>query len=542
MPAPLVILAPSLAPAVGSAVGVGLGGSLIYTAAAVDQFRRGPAGLPPLTGLENGLTLQEKIADYFAGARVPVISPEPPKLPGGKPDVGQAVAAGVAGIINAAANVGGQLWGLLNGRPEVRSGSWGDPTAQQFNVPGGAAADLSLSYSFFGSWQGSPSFPTGGITTGGSPTVSLGRGRSVQFQGFGGFAISIPAGAGGVVYTIPTVSVSVLRESGSWEDIVILAGGTYETWAGWPMNVERSVTGGSVTADGVEFFASIAAPAGFVPPQVEPERKKDRPMAPPLAPPAPPLTPSLPPAPREPFSPGTPPPLTPSPQPPGTPTPGTPAPGPGQPAPGQVPIPGQPPAPVPPGFPAPSVPGAGAFPRPGPLIVPQIPGSQPTGPDGMVQTRPQPRPTITRPGAEVIGGIAIPNRPPAPTLTGIAAEVGRIEQKIAFQLRQPDPPGLELLPLLEQILEALQASEDQGVYLLGGPCERDSEGQPIPFEDTQGSFEYGGQLSALDNISSRIDALAELIQYHKLLRQPTCLKSPPALGGEWVTVNFEQET
>jgi hypothetical protein len=140
----------------------------------------------------------------------------------------------------------------------------------------------------------------------------------------------------------------------------------------------------------------------------------------------------------------------------------------------------------------------------------------------------------------VIGGIAIPNRPPAPTLTGIAAEVGRIEQKIAVQLRQPDPPGLELLPLVEQILEALQASEDEGTFELGGPCEKDSEGQPIAFEDTLALFSWGGQPSALANLASRIEALAEMIQYHKLLRQPTCSGAPPPQSGEWVTVNFEQ--
>lgn len=136
----------------------------------------------------------------------------------------------------------------------------------------------------------------------------------------------------------------------------------------------------------------------------------------------------------------------------------------------------------------------------------------------------------------------IPNRPPAPTLVGIAQEVGRIEQKTAALLRKPDPvtpPNLSFLgDLLAQILELLKPPEPPGTYELGGPCERDAEGEPIPFDDTLAQFDWGGEQSALANVASRIDALAEMIQYHKLLRQPTCL--PPVTGGEWVTVNFEQ--
>jgi hypothetical protein len=177
-----------------------------------------------------------------------------------------------------------------------------------------------------------------------------------------------------------------------------------------------------------------------------------------------------------------------------------------------------------------------------PLPLPVGPGTDQTGPDGEVVPKPGEKPTTTRPGDHVVDGKPIPDNAPQATLRGIAKEVGRIERKTADLLRRPaGGSGADigdLLSIARQILELLQALGDEGQYELGGPCERDAQGQPIPFPATVAQFDWGGRPSALGNISSKIDALAEMVQYHKLLRQPSCKNAPPV--GEWVTVNFEQ--
>jgi hypothetical protein len=159
-----------------------------------------------------------------------------------------------------------------------------------------------------------------------------------------------------------------------------------------------------------------------------------------------------------------------------------------------------------------------------------------------VVPKPADKPTTTRPGDHIVDGKPIPANGPQATLRGIAKEVGRIEGKTADLLRRPEPePCPDFGPLMllaRQILELLLALGDVGEYTLGGPCERDAQGQPIPFSATVAQFEWGGRASALANIDSKIDALAEMVQYHKLLRQPSCKSAPPV--GEWVTVNFEQ--
>jgi hypothetical protein len=126
----------------------------------------------------------------------------------------------------------------------------------------------------------------------------------------------------------------------------------------------------------------------------------------------------------------------------------------------------------------------------------------------------------------------------------MAKELGRIEAKLELLLRAPTGPGGDLADLIGSLLGPLGNliasffdGAPAGQYKLIGPCEVDEDGQPIvppvelyaPYEETS------------DNTSAviaRLDALAELLQHHKNLRQPSCKNPPPQ--GELVTVNFEQ--
>jgi hypothetical protein len=168
--------------------------------------------------------------------------------------------------------------------------------------------------------------------------------------------------------------------------------------------------------------------------------------------------------------------------------------------------------------------------------------TQPTAPDGTV-TPTQPGPvTQTQPGSIVPwpGAPSIPAIGPAPRpdLQGIAQEVGRIERKIDLM----NTPGSgqngfenlgELLGLLEQIWSFLSATASGTTYTLDSPCEVDEEGVKLPPIE----IEAPGAATQFQALLNRTDALAELIQAHKNLKQPNCRTR---YSGEIVTVNFEQ--
>ena len=192
---------------------------------------------------------------------------------------------------------------------------------------------------------------------------------------------------------------------------------------------------------------------------------------------------------------------------------------------------------------SPSRPGStpGSFPGYFPSQNPTQP-TQPTAPDGTV-TPTQPGPvTQTQPGSIVPwpGAPSIPAIGPAPRadLVGIAQEVGRIERKIDLM----NTPGSgkngfenlsELLGLLGQIWEFLTASTSGTTYTLDSPCEVDEEGVKLPPIE----IDAPGAATTFQALLNRTDALAELIQAHKNLKQPGCKHK---LAGEIVTVNFQQ--
>jgi hypothetical protein len=155
---------------------------------------------------------------------------------------------------------------------------------------------------------------------------------------------------------------------------------------------------------------------------------------------------------------------------------------------------------------------------------------------------PLPVPT-TDPGAIIPwpGAAPIPGTgpAPAPTLQGIAQEVGRIERKIEVMM-SPNAPGnlVDKFDLLDELLKgligAIIASESGTTYSLDSPCEVDAEGVKLP----PVLVEAPGALTQFGAILNRLDAIAELVQVHKNLKQPNCKPKPPT--GEFVTVNFEQ--
>ena len=183
--------------------------------------------------------------------------------------------------------------------------------------------------------------------------------------------------------------------------------------------------------------------------------------------------------------------------------------------------------------------------RPNRLAPPvQLPGGQKIQQDGK-QGQPQQSSAPvkqTKPGSHVVGSAVIPQQGPRPQLTSIAKELGRLENKTANLLRTGPQSGGQgpgdLLGLVQQVVQALAGLNDSGTYTLGGSCERDEQGNPIPFEQTLQEWQWGGSPFILQNLAQRLDAIAEMLQTAQLLRQPSC-KNPSPMG-QMVSVQFRE--
>jgi hypothetical protein len=175
-----------------------------------------------------------------------------------------------------------------------------------------------------------------------------------------------------------------------------------------------------------------------------------------------------------------------------------------------------------------------------PVVVPQVTPNRTTqtNADGSRKTASIIAPATTPAGNEKIGPVTVTTNAPQATLAGIAGEVGRIEQKLAKMIRPPADGDLtDRLGLLGSVLKALYEEFFTGLppgeYILSSPCERDEQGDrveyQVPILSTNNRF---------DAIFERLDALADLIQTHKDLKQPICRGTQPT--GQPVTVNFTQ--
>jgi hypothetical protein len=162
---------------------------------------------------------------------------------------------------------------------------------------------------------------------------------------------------------------------------------------------------------------------------------------------------------------------------------------------------------------------------PGEATAPEISTGTPKPPGVVVA------PPVTPPGVEVTpdGPIGQPGTPPPPTLVGIAAEVGRIEQKTRQLLDRP-AGGVDLQELIDALLAALEPEEDTypaGSYVLNPVCE----------EKDPAVVNWPGGEGALGLVNAKLDALAELLQAHKDFRQPICATKA---SGQPVTVQFQE--
>jgi hypothetical protein len=126
-------------------------------------------------------------------------------------------------------------------------------------------------------------------------------------------------------------------------------------------------------------------------------------------------------------------------------------------------------------------------------------------------------------------------------MVGIAQELGRLEQKMAQIGGRPG--GLDLAGLAELLRQVLGSNGEPfpaGSYSLAPVCERDEGGELLP--PVLASWP-GGRGDLLE-INRKVDAIAELMQVSKNLRQPICRSAgsgPIDPAGQPVTVTFEEE-
>jgi hypothetical protein len=108
------------------------------------------------------------------------------------------------------------------------------------------------------------------------------------------------------------------------------------------------------------------------------------------------------------------------------------------------------------------------------------------------------------------------------TLPEIARQAGKLEQKgqVLGDLQQSGGLDPDLVAALAELRAWLNAYSPGGVYTLAGPCERGPDGSLLPPVEV----EYPATTGPVDAIAARIDAIAYLLQVHKIMGQPACVK------------------
>lgn len=484
-----------------------------------NPFRQGT--LPRITGQEGQPTLGELIQDALAGARVPVGIPPNPLGPQGS--LGAIAALLLKGLIP---------WGQQNGPEREETEIPALPNLAQLSyVKGGETSDGrdtaqgSIRYGIGPSGGGFAGGISSGVFTTGSPGGSAVIPGSLVWD-LPYDPVSGPHGPGYFGYKISWKNANGTISTGG--DRIYLPG--YFPTSLWALRfITYNPPAGSTLIQVNQPSSAIEPWLGADAADIEPASLEEE-GQPALVPPAPLILP-----------------LSPDPVPGSTPvepdpatlpdTPGSPS----QPAtPGPVITPTLPRPFAPPWIQpnTPTAPGSvpGQFPS-----NPTQP-TQPVAPDGTV-TPTQPGPvTQTQPGSIVPwpGAPSIPAIGPAPRadLVGIAQEVGRIERKLDLMNTPTSPSNLidllgEARRLGEAIYELLTSLSAGTTYTLDSPCELDDEGVKLPPIEIQAA----GATNAFGVLMNRTDALAELIQAHKNLKQPGCKHK---LAGEIVTVNFQQ--
>jgi hypothetical protein len=146
------------------------------------------------------------------------------------------------------------------------------------------------------------------------------------------------------------------------------------------------------------------------------------------------------------------------------------------------------------------------------------------------------------------GGRPLVPNGPAPTPQAIATELGKLEQKLEILLNPDDTLSpLELLNKVIDQIENIKFVLDNlfppepyqfaaGSYLLAPVCDRDADGELVPARVAP----WAGGEGEFAELRQRMDALAQLVQHHKDLKQPTCGGSGTGPSSN-VTVHFESD-
>lgn len=183
-----------------------------------------------------------------------------------------------------------------------------------------------------------------------------------------------------------------------------------------------------------------------------------------------------------------------------------------------------------------------AKPKVVPSVFPSPVKTTPTQPDGKPLPVTAAKPTPTPKDAHVVNNQIIPANGPQPSLDGIAKEVGRIESKMASVMKSAplrDSLGwdeiISTLRLLKDVFDGITDDEPQSAYQISSPCELDDQEQRIVFAST-----IAASTDKFGAIINRINAVADLLQHSKNLKQPLCPGQRFPVSGQAVTVNFTQ--
>lgn len=184
-------------------------------------------------------------------------------------------------------------------------------------------------------------------------------------------------------------------------------------------------------------------------------------------------------------------------------------------------------------------------PRPGsgPSQTPRTPGNQsrilvtpggstPTNSDGTPAPQAPPAPPNTPGGVTFYQGKPFGGGggSPRPDLVSMADELGRIERKLGSMLNPTPDTGTELWNDIKTLIEVLSNLSDFGTYTVREVCP-----YPQGEEPQEWNYPWGGSYSGFGNITSRLDAIALMLQKYKELDQPVCKHKPT---GQPVTVQF----
>jgi len=396
----------------------------------------------------------------------------------------------------------GIAWDALNSRVRVEGSEAGTSWTVNNATPGTLTASFST---YLRNYVEGVTIPTGFVHRQGDDSTALPPGYTSWFAQT--TTVTLPPGQSNLsIEYIPTGNTNYNEREWYWKVSVgdevftqSIYGYAPGLWLGWAIvHLPESTT----ATDGGQ---TVSKPNTLAP-QAFKETEKPKPLAPPLpylpafapdigTPITPKTTPSSPKNPTKKEDPKAPPIRTPSP----------------------VPVwsPGVLPATTP-----------GPATVPAPARNPQtIPSKDPARPNVAFDVAAKPLPqaaTAVKPTSltsHQVGPITIPAKAPAATLQGIAEEVGRIEQKLEIVLNPGDiAEKIDWMKRLQDLAELFQSATAAGDYVLTSPCEVDEKGKRI-----EKKAHFNANINYMAVLSNKIDALAEIMQHSKDLRQAACM-------------------